>query len=93
MSYVVKLSSKAHRQYKKLPSDVQDDLSQSIVSLTSTPEEHPFLSGQFSDLRKLTFRSSGTPYRLVFTIQDESVIIVFLGTRENFYRELRDYLG
>jgi mRNA-degrading endonuclease RelE of RelBE toxin-antitoxin system len=34
-------------------------------------------------------------YRVVYDVYDESkeVLIIFLGTRENFYKELRRYLG
>lgn len=37
----------------------------------------------------------GVEYRVVYDVSDEKkeVLIIFLGTRENFYKELRRFLG
>ena len=93
MEYAVELSPKAYRQFKKLPDKVQDTFKASLDDLVHSPEQFPLLSGEFSNLRKFKFHSQGNAYRAVFTIKDDTVLITFLGTREGFYKALKDYMS
>ena len=94
MSYEVELSSKAYRQYKKLDPPLQKRFKKEIGPLFSKPCNFSKLSGKHSNLRKLKFVTSGNSYRVVFTVieQKRKVIIAFIGARENFYKELQQYL-
>jgi len=93
MNYAVELTSKAYRQYKKLPDKVRDNFKISLDDLMRSPEQFPFLSGKFSSLRKFKFHSQGTAYRAVFTLKENTVLITFLGTREGFYTALEEYMS
>jgi len=66
-----------------------------VLELLKSLEENPFrgsrLSGDFSDLYKLEFRYQQIHYRIAYSINQQRVEIYILhvGTRENFYNELK----
>jgi mRNA-degrading endonuclease RelE of RelBE toxin-antitoxin system len=95
MSYQIELSSKAHRQYKKLNTFLRKAFKKEIEPLYTNPADYPKLSGKFSNLRKLEMNIQGNSYRVVFTVIEEKkkVVIAFIGTRENFYKRLQQYLS
>ena len=95
MSYQVSLSNKAKKQYKNLDRHIQDKLKVHLKELEETPNKGFTLSGKYSDLRYVKISHKGVNYRAVYDIAEDknSVLVIFLGTRENFYKELRRYLG
>ena len=50
---------------------------------------------KYIGLRYVKIKHKSVEYRAVYDINDEhkEVLIIFLGTRENFYKELKRYLG
>jgi len=95
MSYRVFLSNKAGKQYKKLDPYIRDKIKSKLDGLKQHPQKAFTLSGKHAGLRYLKIIHKGVRYRIVYDISDErkEVLIIFLGTRENFYKELRRYLG
>ena len=95
MSYKVFLSNKAGKQYKKLDPHIRDKIKSKLDRLKQHPHKAFALSGKYAALRYLKIIHKGVKYRIVYDISDvrKEVLIIFLGTRENFYKELRRYLG
>lgn len=95
MSYKVSLSKKAKKQYKNLDQYIQIKIKDNLRQLEETPYEGFTLSGKYSDSRYIKITHKGVNYRVVYDISDDdnSVLVIFLGTRENFYKELRRFLG
>lgn len=94
MIYNVFLSNKAGKQYKKLDSHIRDKIKSNLDGLRKHPHKAFTLSGKYAGLRYLKIVHKGVMYRIVYDISEKSkeVLIVFLGTRENFYKELKRYL-
>ena len=94
MSYNVFLSNKAGKQYKKLDSHIRDKIKSNLDGLRKHPHKAFTLSGKYAGLRYLKIVHKGVMYRIVYDISEKSkeVLIIFLGTRENFYKELKRHL-
>jgi len=95
MSYKVELEKRADRELRKLDPQISGKLLEKIRILREDPHRYPLLSGAFSEFRKIAMGTSGGEYRIVYTIDKKlkSVNVVFIGPRENFYKELQRYLG
>lgn len=95
MSYRVELERKADRQLRKLDPQIAGKLLERIRVLREDPHRYPSLSGAFPGFRKIAVGTPGGQYRIVYTIDKKlkAVNVVFIGSRENFYKELQRYLG
>lgn len=66
-----------------------------VILILEDIAENPFagepLKGDLSHLRKWTFSHQGTGYRIAYHIYEDRIEIKVLqiGTRENFYEELK----
>lgn len=85
MAYDVRFSKRAQKAYNKLPGDIKVRIDQKLLYLQLTPRG--------SDTKKLvgeqnTYRTRVGSYRLVYEIDDETVIvwIVDVGHRGAIYR-------
>ncbi len=94
MSYQVSLSKKAKKQYKNFNQHIQKKIKHNLQQLEEKPHEGFNLSGKYADLRYIKTTHKGVDYRVVYDISEDEnlVLVIFLGTRENFYKELRRYL-
>ena len=96
MSYTVFLSKKAHKQYKGLDNLVHDKIKSILSQLKEEPHKGFSLAGgKYTGLKYIKIKDRSIEYRAVFDINDDNkeILIIFLGTRENFYKEVRRYLG
>ena len=95
MSYQVSLSKKAKKQYKNFDQHIRKKIKHNLQQLEEKPYEGFSLSGKYADLRYIKTTYKGVDYRAVYDISEDEnlVLVIFLGTRENFYKELRRYLG
>ena len=96
MSYSVFISSKAHKQYGSLDRHIQDKIESIFSQIKKEPHTGFSLLGKkYTRLLYRKIKHKSVEYRAVYDINDEKreILIVFLGTRENFYKELRRYLG
>ncbi|MBC8499264.1 MAG: type II toxin-antitoxin system RelE/ParE family toxin [Candidatus Atribacteria bacterium] len=94
MSYRIEFERRALQQIKKLPPQICRKVMEKIRTLQENPCRYPLLSTAFSKLRKVVVGASGGEYRIVYALDSKLklISIVFVGSRENFYKELRRYL-
>ena len=95
MKYKVYLGRRAKKQYKRLNDRIQKKIKEELLELEEEPYKKGFfLSGRYSGLRYLKISHAGVQYRAVYDMSEErEILVLYLGTRENFYKELRRYLG
>jgi len=87
MPYRVKFSKRAEKQFKKLPSQVQQRLRLQIDALSENP--HP------TGVKKLEgednqYRIRAGNYRIVYAVQEAVLLVILLriGHRREVYRKL-----
>lgn len=85
MTYQIKILSKAQRQIKALPKNIQDITRAKIRSLSDNPR--PLEVKKLSVFKNL-YRVRVGEYRILYEIQDQIlvVIIVGVGHRREIYR-------
>ncbi len=96
MKYDVYLSSLAKKQYKKLDSHIRHNIKTELLDLEEEPyEKGSLLQGFGRGLRYIKIFHTGVQYRAVYDIAKDKkeVLIIFIGSRENFYKELRRFLA
>ena len=95
MSYKVEFERRALQQCRKLDPLIFRKAIEKIRTLRDEPYKYPLLSGIFTGFRKITLGTPGGEYRVIYTLDEKlkAVNIVFVGPRENFYKELQRYLG
>jgi mRNA-degrading endonuclease RelE of RelBE toxin-antitoxin system len=95
MKYDVYLSPQAKKQYKKFDAHIKHKIRTKLLELEEHPSEKgSLLQGGRSGLHKIKIFHAGVQYRAVFDIAEEKkeVLVIFIGSRENFYKELRRFL-
>lgn len=95
MKYDVYLSARARKQYNKLDSHIRNKIRTELLELEEEPaEKGNFLQGLRSGLYYKKISYAGVQYRAVYDISRDKneVLIIFIGTRENFYKELKRFL-
>jgi len=95
MNYRIEFEKRAIRQYKRLDRQARGKVANKINTLGEDPHRYPLLSGTLAGLRKIIVPTPAGEYRIVFTLDEKmkAVDITFVGSRQNFYRELQRYLG
>ena len=76
MSYTVKYTSKARKDFKKLPLDIAQNIILSINSIKGT-KNHPLYTHRVGE------------YRVILDIEDDSLLIIVIeaGHRHKIYRK------
>ena len=95
MKYEVYLSPRAKKQYKKFDVNLRHKTKTELLELEEDPSEKGSLIQGFSPgLRKIKIFHAGVQYRAVYDIAEDKkeVLVIFMGSRENFYKELRKFL-
>jgi len=95
MKYDVFLSSRAKKQFKGFDAHIKHKIKTELLELEENPSEKgSLLQGVSHGLRYIKFFHAGVQYRAVYDqIKDKNeVLIIFIGSRENFYKELRRFL-
>ena len=95
MKYDVYLSPRAKKQYKKLDVHIRHKINAKLLELEDDPSEKgSSLQGVSSGLHKIKIFHAGVQYRAVYDIakNKKEVLVIFIGSRENFYKELRRLL-
>ena len=83
MTYKISFKKSVGRDLKKIRKEqVERILLKIEATLVKTPEKYPLLSGKFAGLRK--FRVGD--YRIIFTILDDTVLILRVSHRKESYR-------
>lgn len=85
MTYQIEFSRQADRQFRNLPSQIQQRLKSRIDSLAATPR--PYGSEKLSGADQL-YRIRVGDYRIIYAVQDDRllVLVVKVGHRREVYR-------
>lgn len=96
MTYELRTTPKVDRYLKKIKEKPLKDLfKQSIRDVIAEPYEvGERKSSDIADYFCCDFRYKGTSYRIAYDIKEEieTVVIVTVGVRENFYEDLKRYI-
>lgn len=77
----------AHRFIKKADLPLKEKIREEVLKIGENPKIGKPLTGKLKKLRSHYFRFVRTQYRIAYEVKD-NLIIVAIGTRENFYRDL-----
>jgi len=89
--YTVIIPNSVKKDLKKLDKPTIKKVINLLNSLSENPFQGASLSGDFSELLKLEFRQQKVHYRIAYRVVKEKieVYVLHIGTRENFYAELK----
>ena len=96
MTYEIFLAPRAKKQYENFDRHIRDEIRSQLLSLEHEPyDKGNIIKGHKSELRYIKIAHTGVQYRAVFDIERDKneVSIVFVGSRENFYKELRRFMN
>ena len=83
MSYNIAFKKTVSRDLKKIDKNIADKILQKIEQeLPDKADTFPALTGKFAGLRKFRIRN----YRVIYSIIDDTVIILRIGHRREVYR-------
>lgn len=95
-----KLSRQATKQLKAISKSdrkLLQKLDESIQAIRQDPSIGSRKKGDLEGYQSVDIHHLRTNYELCYTLEEDEngnkVLIVFLGPRENFYNELKRYLG
>ena len=78
------------RKFKKLSPTQKQSVKDSVLKISKDPSIGVIKKGDLSDVRVHKFKILGQEYLLAYFIdkQKKKIILLALGTHENFYRDL-----
>lgn len=83
MGYQITFKSSVWKDLKRLnKNDAARILEKLEHDLAKRPDQYPLLSGKFAGLRKYRVGS----YRVIYTVQEDCVLILRIGHRRDVYR-------
>lgn len=95
--YHVFLTREAVKESRKRGKEFESKVGEILKELADNPRNLPAerLAGKLNFIYSHHFNFHGTSFRLCFTIDDVrmKIIVVLLGSRENFYKILRHKLS
>ncbi len=77
----------AHGFVKKSDKLLKEKIKEEVLKILKNPKIGEQLTGKFKNLHSHHFRLLRTQYRIAYMVKN-NLIIVAIGTRENFYRDL-----
>ena len=95
MKYDVYLTARAKRQYERLDAHIRNKIRTELLEIEEDPyKKGELLQGLRSRLRYIKIIHAGVQYRAVYDIAKDKkeILVIFIGSRENFYKELRRFL-
>lgn len=92
--YEVIISTTAKKDIKTLPRQVQKEFAKHLDILALKPDAGERLKGILRDYWKYAFSIRSTSYRIVYQVSKKKtiVLVVMVGSRENFYDRLKKRL-
>lgn len=89
--YQLKISNQAKQDLKRLDRPVIKTVISILAQIAEDPHAGEPLSGNLSNLKKWSFSHMGIDYRIAYQIFEAhiEIKIMQIGTRENFYDELK----
>jgi mRNA-degrading endonuclease RelE of RelBE toxin-antitoxin system len=95
MKYDLYLSSRAKKQFKRFDAHIRNKLKTELLELEEdASEKGNLIQGVTHGLRYIKIFHAGVQYRAVYDVakNEREVLVFFVGSRENFYKELRRFL-
>ena len=96
----VQLSKRAGKELKKIKKSDQSlyrKMEEAITSIRLDPDIGEAKKGDLKGYSCLDVHHRGTNYELCYAVKEnedgELILVILLGPRENFYPELKRYLG
>lgn len=80
------------KQKKKLHSKQIKSLDQAVKKIATNPTVGILKKGDLQGIRIYKFKITNQEYLLAYTESREQIILLALGTHENFYRDLKKIL-
>ncbi len=89
-----KKMEKLLKQIKKRAPKLYDEIFDRQKEIIQDPSVGHYLKGDLKDFRSYDFKFQQVSIRIcyVYEIEDAHLIFVYVGTRENFYKEVKRYL-
>lgn len=79
------------RKFKKLSPTQKQSVKDNVLKISKDPSIGVMKKGDLSDVRVHKFKILGQEYLLAYSVdkQKQRIILLALGTHENFYRDLK----
>ena len=79
------------RKFKKLSPTQKQSVKDNVLKISKDPSIGVMKKGDLSDIRVHKFKILGQEYLLAYSVdkQKQRIILLALGTHENFYRDLK----
>ena len=78
---------KAEKFILKADNSLKETLKKELREIFKNPRKNPQLKSPLAPIRSHHFSHQKTQYRIAYIVEKDTVIIL-IGTRENFYRQL-----
>lgn len=92
-----RLAVKQLRKFKKTDKKLYEKIEQMITAIRLDPLIGEPKNGDLKGYRCVDFTHLKTEYRICYTIEKNAdgqlILIIMIGTRENFYKEVKRYLN
>lgn len=95
MTYTPQAFPKFNRTAKKLPTALRVEVERQVDIICANPLAGEQKTGDLVGIRVHGFRLAGQLYLIAYLVNDaeRTVTLLALGGHENFYRDLKRYLG
>jgi addiction module RelE/StbE family toxin len=91
--FEIAVQSSAKKDIKKLDVPVRNKVKEEILNLLrENPELGEELLGNFTGIRSYHFEHNKVQYRIAYTIIENTIYILMIAKRENFYDMLKHRL-
>lgn len=92
MYELVVLSTPA-KQLRKFDKNIRSAIINSLEKIAENPFIGEMLKGDLSTIYSYHLKIAGTEYRIAYQIEEQEIVVIVLqiGTRENFYKELKKH--
>ena len=89
--YELVVINSAARQLKKYDKPIRNKIISALDKIAENPFIGEVLKGNLSILYSYHIKVTGVEYRIAYQIKEQELVVVIIqmGTRENFYEELR----
>lgn len=86
---ILKRTPRFNRQTKKMLSGDKDVLREVIRAILKNPKAGEQKSGDLADVWVVKCKVSNQEHRLAYAFDEEELVLLAFGPRENFYRDLK----
>lgn len=89
--YEVVVLNSASRQLKKFDKPIRVKLINELEKIAENPYIGELLKGDLATIYSYHLKITGTEYRVAYQIKEKEIVVVIMqiGTRENFYEKLK----